>query len=419
MKAVILAAGKGSRLNPLTVTRPKHMLPIAGKPVLEHIVQGLRDADVREIGLVVHHIKEKIIGYFGDGSKWGVEITYIEQPKPEGTAAAVEVAADYVGDEPFLLVHGDVTVTGPILRELINIFERNSADAVVLGTEVPNPQEYGVLDVDGNPIGRLLGVIEKPRGRVRSRVINAGAFVFTPRIFEYVSRVGYSSRGERELTEALRMMASEREVLVYNAGSGWWFDVGRPWDLIDANKYFLSKIETKIKGEIHPGATILGPVVLEEGSVIMSGAVLVGPLYIGRGTRIEYNTVIGPYTSIGRDVVIGPLSYVVGSVILDNTRVSSHCSIFESIIGESVYLESGVKIPGYNIYGTTVKVLIKGRKIDSGREVLGAIIGDEVRIGANSSILPGITVMPRSIIDPGSAVREDVLGDGSGGDTSP
>lgn len=408
MKAIILAAGLGSRLNPLTQTRPKHLLPIAGKPLIGHIVTTLSEIGVKEIGVVVHHLKEKIIKYLGRGEEYGVKIEYIYQRELDGTAGAVEVAKDYVGNEVFMAVSGDVTVDKDVLRNFLRSFEKlGEIKGMVLGVHVDNPYEYGVLVVEK---GYLRSIVEKPRpGEVKGDLINAGIYLFKPIIFEYVNRVGKSPRGERELTEAVQLMANRGKVAVYDGGKGWWFDVGRPWDLIDANKVYLERISTDIRGDIRLAARVIGNVRMGEGSVLLPGSVVIGPTHIGSNVIVGYNTVIGPYSTIGDNIEIGPLSYISGSIIMENTYISSHCAIFESIIGENVYLESGVKIPSQNIYGGNVLVLIKGRKVDSGRSRLGAIIGDNVRIGANTSIAPGVTIMPNATIPPNSKVVEDVI----------
>jgi len=411
MKAVILAAGLGSRLNPLTQTRPKHLLPIAGEPLIGHIVSTLSEIDIRDIGVVVHHFREKIEEYLGNGERFGVSISYIYQSELDGTAGALEVAREFVGKDEFLVVSGDVTVNRGVLTGFIDYFgELNDVKGVILGVHVDDPHEYGVLLVEG---GRLKSIVEKPRkGEVLSDLINAGIYIFRPDIFNYINKVGRSPRGERELTEAIQLMANEKKVAVYDGGRGWWFDVGRPWDLIDANKVYLERVKTDIRGDIKLAARVIGNVRIGEGSVLLPGSVVVGPTYIGSRVIVGYNTVIGPYSTIGDDIEIGPLSYISGSIIMKNTYISSHCSIFESIIGENVYLESGVKIPSQNIYGGNIMVLIKGRKVDSGRSRLGAIIGDNVRIGANTSIAPGITIMPGATIPPNSKIVEDVVGGG-------
>lgn len=408
MKAIVLAAGLGSRLNPLTSTRPKHLLPIAGKPILLKVLEALYEAGIREVGLVVHYYEDKIRSMVGDGNFLGLKLTYIHQPELNGTAGALEAAKDYADNSDIVVIYGDVTVNGRILKTLIERFQSENVDAAVVGVKVKNPWEFGVFELDGRYLKR---VVEKPKKEeVRSNLINTGVYAFTPRVFEALDIIDISPRGEKELTDALQVLASNGRVLVVDCGGGWWFDIGRPWDLLDANKAELSRVEnTLIMSEVLPGVRVIGDVVVGKDTEIMPGAVLVGPSYIGSNVKIGYNTVIGPYASICDGVEVGPLSYVAGSIIMGGSQISSHCSVFESIIGEEVYIESGVKIPSVNIYGGNIKVLIKGRKIDSGRTRLGAIIGDRVKVGANASFAPGVVVMPSKTIPPNSYIAEDVV----------
>ena len=403
---LILAAGAGSRLNPLTVTRPKHLITIAGKSILERIIECVSKIGLNNIGIVVHYYAEKIKKRIGNGDRWGVKITYIYQPELNGTAGALEVAKDFVKDDDTLVIYGDVTIREKVLRNLIRAYEEKKPDAAILGVRVPNPEEFGVI-IEKN--GWLQDLIEKPKEKISSNIINAGVYIVTPKIMKIVEKIPYSPRGEKELTDALKELSKHGKVLVYDGGSGWWFDLGRPWDLLDANRKFLEEIKREINIKIPPNVCILGNVIIKENCQIMPGAVIVGPSYIGKNVKIGYNAVIGPYTSIGDNVEIGPLSYVESSIIMDNTKISSHCSIFESIIGENVYFESGVKVPAFNIYGGSIKVLIKGKKVDSGRIRLGAIIGDNVKVGANVSFAPGIVVMPCKTIEANKYVESDLL----------
>jgi len=407
MRALILAAGKGTRLNPLTVTRPKHLLPIAGKPLLARTLKVLSDVGLRDIGIVVHYYADKIKEIFKNGDEYGVNIEYIYQELLNGTGGAVEVAKDFLREDTCLIVYGDVTLDKTILEKFIEFFENEQPDALILGVRVSNPEEFGVLITKGN---MLVNILEKPKGiEVKSNLINAGVYLFKPKILEALKRIGYSSRGEKELTDALKILSREGKVLVFDGGSDWWYDIGRPWDLIDANKKFLNVLRTDIRSKSLSDVRIIGDVIIKENTKILPGSVIIGPTYIGSKVTIGYNSVIGPYTSIGDNVEIGPLCYIAGSIIMDNVNINSHCSVFESIIGEGVYLECGVKIPSVNIYGGEIKVWVKGKKVNCGRSRLGAIIGDKVKVGANASFAPGVVIAPNNTIPPNSHVKEDIV----------
>jgi len=405
MKAVILAAGKGTRLGPLTKNRPKPLIPLAGKPVIEHIIKSLIENNVKDIAIVVHYYKDKIIKYV-EGLHLNANINYIYQEELSGTGSALLVSEEFIKDEPFITIYGDVTLNRKILVNIIKYFEENPCDTLMVGVRVNDPSKYGVLILDKD---RLMKIIEKPKRDVGSNLINAGIYVFTPKIFDACRKIRLSERGELELTDAIMFLGKHGIVRVFDGGKNWWYDVGHPWDLLDANKYYLSLIKTDIVGKCSPNTLIYEPVVISKGSHIESGVVIFGPSYIGKNVEIGYNSVIGPYASICDGVKIGPLSFISGSIILNNTIISSHCSVFESVIGEKCYIESGVSIPSINIYGENIKVLIKNVEVDSGRKKLGALIGDNVTIGANTSIWPGIVIMPNKRIDPNTFINKPVI----------
>jgi len=411
MRVLILAAGKGTRLNPLTVTKPKHLLPIAGKPLLARTLKILADIGLKDIGIVVHYYAEKIMNIFKDGSEYGVKIKYIYQETLNGTGGAVEIAKEFLEGNECLVVYGDVTLDKAVLEDFIKFFEREQPDALILGVRVSNPKEFGVLITKGNT---LINILEKPKGiEVESNLINAGIYLFKPKVLDALKEIGYSDRGEKELTDALRVLSKKGKVLVFDGGSNWWYDIGRPWDLIDANKKFLEALKTDIKTKSLSDVRIIGDVVIEEDTEVLPGSVIIGPTYIGSNVKIGYNSVIGPHTSIGNNVKIGPLCYIAGSIIMDEVNINSHCSVFESIIGERVYLECGVKIPSVNIYGGEIRVWVKGKKVNCGRSRLGAIIGDRVKVGANASFAPGVVVAPNNTIPPNSYVGRDIVEIGS------
>jgi len=400
-----LAAGKGTRLGPLTKNRPKPLIPLAGKPVIEHIIRSLIKNNVDSIAIIVHYYMDKIKECI-DNLGINVNVNYIYQEKLNGTGSAALLAENFVGGEPFIAVYGDVTLNDKVLAKVFKYFEKNPCDALITGVRVDDPSKYGVLILEED---RLVKIVEKPKINVRSNLINAGIYIFTPKIFDACRRIAFSERGELELTDAIMLLNERGLVRVFNGGSGWWYDVGHPWDLLDANRYCLNQINTSIVGKCFPNTIIYEPVHIDEEACIESGVIIFGPSYIGRNVEIGYNSVIGPYASIGDNVRIGPLTYVSESIILDNTIISSHCAVVESVIGEGCYIESGVRIPSTNIYGENVKVLIKNILVDSGRKKLGALIGDNVTIGANTSIWPGTIIMPNKKIPPNSFINKPLI----------
>ena len=395
-KAVVLAAGKGTRLNPITLTRPKHLLPVAGKPVIEWILLSLKSAGIEEVGIVVHYHEEALKEFLSSKTDLQFKIRYIHQRELTGTATAVEVAEEFVGDDPFVVVNGDILFPPYTLKKLIK--ECDDVDAGLVGVRVEDPWKYGVLQLEN---GFLRGIVEKPRrGEEPSNLINAGIYFFRESVFRYIKRVNLSPRGERELTDALTMMARKCKVRIVEGDPEWWFDVGVAWTLLDANIFYFKEMYRSniLEGNIDKGAYIRGPVHIHEGSIIEGGTVIKGPVYIGSNVLIGRRCVIGPYTTICDGVTIGSMTYISRSIIMEDTEILNHCSIFESILGSHCSLESGVKLPALNIYGGTIKVLIKDKIVDSGRMYLGAILGDGVKVCANTAVPPGTIIQPRTIV---------------------
>ncbi|RLE60815.1 MAG: hypothetical protein DRN53_05870 [Thermoprotei archaeon] len=395
-KAVVLAAGKGTRLNPITLTRPKHMLPVAGKPVIEWILSSLKSVGIEEVGIVVHYHEKALREFLSSRTDLQLKIEYIHQRELTGTATAVEVAEKFTGGDPFIVVNGDVLFPPHTLKKLIE--ECDNINAGLVGVRVEEPWKYGVLQIEN---GLLRGIVEKPRrGQEPSNLINAGIYFFREDIFHYIRRVKPSPRGERELTDALTMMARKCKVKVVEGDPEWWFDVGVAWTLLDANVFYFNKMfkNTIIRGEVSEHAHIYGPVHVHRGSRVHHGAVIRGPAYVGEGVVIGRKSVVGPYVTLCKNVEIGELSFVSRSILMDGTRISNHCAVFSSILGSKCILEPGVKIPAFNIYGDTIKVILKGRLVDSGRRYLGAILGDRVKIHANIALEPGAIVQPEVVI---------------------
>lgn len=231
MKAVVLAAGRGTRMGPLTQNRPKVMLPIANKPVLSHVILSARDAGIKEFVLVVGYRGEIIEQYFGDGSEFGVSIEYAFQERQSGTADAVSKAEKFV-DDRFLVLNGDVIVSPQHIKKLV----RQSGEAVLTAIQVENPSDFGVLEVSD---GRVLRIIEKPQNPP-TNLANTGIYVFSLKIFDAIKRTKLSARKEYEITDSLQLLIDEGADVGYLTLSGNWLDIGKPWELLDANEYFLS-----------------------------------------------------------------------------------------------------------------------------------------------------------------------------------
>jgi len=407
MKAVVLAAGLGKRLRPLTFTKPKFLLPVAGKPALDHILTSLKNLGISEIALIVGFGKEQIIERYGDGSKLDLKLHYIEQKKLLGTADAVGKAEDFIGDERFMAVNGDTLVDLESMKNLLERYEQVKDDknfGGVMGTiEVDQPEQFGVVFIRD---GKVVKIVEKAK-RAESRTANAGIYIFDPSIFDAIRKTPKSVRGEYELTTSMQIMINEGKN-IYVSPIKLWADIGRPWDLLVANEYFLQNIKNEIYGKIEVGAHIQGKVYIGEGTVVRSGSYIIGPTYIGRNCDIGPNCFIRPCTSIGDNVRIGNAVEIKNSIIMDNTHVGHLSYVGDSVIGSNCNLGAGTTIANLRLDERPIKMKIEGRVVSSGRRKLGTIIADNVKTGINCTINVGVKIGPNSAVGPGTYVYEDV-----------
>lgn len=407
MKAVVLAAGLGTRMRPLTFTKPKFLLPVAGKPALDHVLLLLRNADIDEIAMVVGYGREQIVKRYGDGSRLGVKLRYFYQKKLLGTANAVSLAEDFVGGDRFLVMNGDTLVDQESLNTLLKRFEEVGSGKKfggIMGTiEVEKPEQFGIVFLKG---GKVSEIVEKPK-RIKSRLANAGIYIFDPTIFEAIKRTKKSKRGEYELTMSMKILINSGRT-IYTSPLNLWADIGRPWDLLVANEYFSREQRGEIRGKVEVGAHIEGNVYVGEDSCIRSGSYILGPTYIGKNCDIGPNCFIRPCTSIGDDVRIGNAVEVKNSIIMDHTNIGHLSYVGDSVIGSSCNLGAGTTIANLRLDEKPIKMEVGGKVISSGRRKLGTIIADNVRTGINCTINVGVKIGPDSAVGPGAVVYEDV-----------
>lgn len=396
MKAVILAAGQGTRMGPLTQNRPKVMLPIANRPLLSHVILSARDAGIKEFVLVVGYRAETVKEYFGEGSEMDVSIEYALQKRQLGTADAVRAAQELVEDR-FLVLNGDIIVSPQHIKNLIE----HKSDVVISAMHVDNPSDFGVLEISD---GKVLRIIEKPQ-KPATDLANAGIYVFSQAIFDAIRRTKLSVREEYEITDSLQLLMDEGADVGYLTLSENWLDIGRPWDLLDANEYFLSCFKPEIKGEVEPFATLKGSVSVGEGTRIRNGSYIEGPVIIGKNCDIGPNCYIRPSTSIGDNVRIGNAVEIKNSIVMRGTHIGHLSYVGDSIIGERCNFGAGTKVANLRHDGRTIRVRLKGKLIDSGRKKLGTIMGDDVHTGINSMINVGAVVENRANISPGEFVK--------------
>jgi len=409
MKAVIIAAGKGTRLNPITATKPKPMLPIGGKPLLEHSILSLKEEGITEILIIVGYREDIIKGYFEDGlNKFNVKINYISQLEHLGTAHAVGFAKEFVGEENFLLMYGDLLVDPKVYKEIIINFEKGQSEGLISLFEVNHPQEYGIVSLDSD--GYVEKITEKPSLDLNlGNLANAGIFVFNPQIFEAIEKTKLSVRNEYEFTDSMWILINELKGKIkgYVIKDFFWSDIGLPWHLLDANKFLLNNIKRKILGKVEENVQIVGNVIIGKNTLIRSGSYIVGPCYIGENSLIGPNAFIRPFTSIGNDCHVG-MSEIKNSLIFSNTSIPHFNYVGDSIICENVNLGAGTKISNLRFDNNNIKMKINEKLIDSGRRKLGAIIGPNSQTGINSSVMCGKKIGEGSVIGAHTMVNEDI-----------
>ncbi len=336
MKGVILHGGHGTRLRPLTHTGPKQLIPVANKPISQYVLEDVRDAGIEEIAIILGDLyPEKVREYYGDGSDFGVKITYIPQGEPRGIAQAVGLVKDFVGDDSFVVYLGDNILRGGIAR-FVEKFSNGDYDSMILLTEVKEPQRFGVAEFDGN--GKLKRLVEKPKIPPSNYALT-GIYFFTPVIFEMIAQLKPSWRGEYEITDAIQMLIERGYNVGYDFVTGWWKDTGTPEDILEANRLVLDEIEPEIKGVVEDDTCVQGRVFVDEGSVIKKGALVRGPCAIGKNTVIESGVYIGPYTSVGNNVTI-KRGEIEGCVIMDDCVIDVNERIVDSLIGPHSYIST-------------------------------------------------------------------------------
>jgi bifunctional UDP-N-acetylglucosamine pyrophosphorylase/glucosamine-1-phosphate N-acetyltransferase len=409
MKAVILAAGEGKRLRPITSTRPKTMIPLAGKPYLAHTILGLREAGIKHILLVVGYKEKLIKDYFKDYKRvFDINIEYITQKEYLGTAHAAGHAKDFVNDDPFLLMYGDILVDSTVFKDIIKKFKETKTDGLLSLTKVDNPENFGIISLDSNSF--VEKIIEKPAPELNlGNLVNAGIYIFDSMIFDGIEKTKKSIRDEFEITDSMELLINKLSKRIYGfiIKDRFWSDIGLPWQVLEANAYLLNNIKPDILGNVEKNVILSGNIHIEKNTEVRAGTYIQGPCYIGEDCIIGPNAFIRPYTSIGNNCHIG-ISEVKNSLIFSNTDVPHFNYVGDSIICENVNLGAGTKLSNLRFDNKSIKMNINGRLIDSGRRKLGAVIGANSQTGINASIMCGKKIGESSIIGAHTLVNEDV-----------
>jgi bifunctional UDP-N-acetylglucosamine pyrophosphorylase/glucosamine-1-phosphate N-acetyltransferase len=392
MQAVILAAGEGTRMRPLTANTPKPMLPVGDRPLVAHTADTAIEAGAEELIFVVGYEADAVRDYFGTAYR-DVPVEFAVQTEQLGTADAVKSAREHL-DGPFAVLNGDNLYDTDSLSELF------AATPSIAAYRVDDPTNYGVLSTEGD---QVTAIVEKPDDPP-TELANAGAYTFPAEAGEWLD-VPMSDRGEHEITDVVARTIEERSVTAVEVDR--WLDVGRPWELLAANEWKLSEQTRQIEGEVRGDADLRGAVVVESGAVIEPGVVIEGPAMIRSGATVGPNAYVRGATVLGPDTHVGHGVEVKNSVVMADSNVPHVSYVGDSVLGEDVNLGAGTQVANLRHDDEPIRVTVKGEKVSTGRRKFGIVAGDGVRTGINTSLNPGVVLSEGATTLPGKTVSRD------------
>jgi len=366
-QAVILAAGEGQRLKPFTRYKPKVMIPIANRPILQYVVEALEKNGIHDIVIVVGYRREQIYDFFGAGDRFGVKIDYVVQEQQVGTAHALKQAADKVAGD-FLVIAGDNIVDTAIIGGLLKV----EAPCMVI-KEQENVSKYGVVVLED---GMVRQVLEKP-ARAPTNLVNTGIYRLNREVFDYIGE-------ETRLTAVLQRMVNEGRGIGACKTEDVWLDVVYPWDILNLNSLALQNIPPSMAGRVEENVVIKGPVSIGKGSVIRANTYIVGPVAIGSGCDVGPSVCVFPGTSVGNNVSIFPFSELRNSVIADGVQLGSGSAIHDSVIDKNCVIGGR-----FTAVSGPAEVKVEG---EHHKVTVGAMLGEACRIDENVTVRPGVMV---------------------------
>lgn len=387
-----MAAGVSSRFWPLN-SRHKSLFKIMGRPLLSFSIQNLKTAGIKEVIIVQganRDVEAELRKYFLSP---GVKIKYVVQKTPRGTGHALKAAQQYL-KEKFLVLYGDDFYGSDDLKKCLSKFPS------LLVKEVRNPEQFGVIIKEKNYIK---GIIEKPE-KPPSNLVNAGGYHLPRTILaEHITK---SSRGEYEITDYVKKLAQKTKVYFFKAKE--WFPLSFDWDLLSISEFLLKNIKAKVEGKVEKNCHIRGQVFVGKGTIVKSGAYIEGPVYIGENCQIGPNCFLRPFTLIEKECRVGQGVEIKNSIVSQGCKIAHLSYLGDSVLGENCNLGGGTIVANLRIDGQNVKSMVRGKLVDTGRRKLGAVLGNRVKVGVNSSLMPGVLVGQEAVIGPHSFVRENI-----------
>jgi bifunctional UDP-N-acetylglucosamine pyrophosphorylase/glucosamine-1-phosphate N-acetyltransferase len=391
MQTVVLAAGEGTRMRPLTDRRPKPTLPVGDRALVEHVVDAAAAAGASRFVVVV--------GYAGEAVRTALDdrpnVEFVRQGSQRGTADAVRAAREALDDAPFAVLNGDVLYDEPSLARLYD------AGPGVGAARVDHPAQYGVLTTDDD--GRVRGVTEKPADPA-SNLVNAGAYVFPAAAREWLD-VAESDRGEYELTDVLARACEAGDLRAVTVER--WLDVGRPWELLAANEWKLGDLERRLDGDVHPDAALRGLVVVEAGATVDAGVVIEGPALVRSGASVGPNAYLRGATLVGEGATVGHAVEIKNSVLMAGATVGHLSYVGDSVLGRDVNFGAGTTVANLRHDDDPVVVRVKGEPTSTGRRKFGVVCGDGVKTGIDTALNAGVVLGTGAGTSPGETVTRD------------
>jgi len=405
LQTVILAGGTGKRVFPLAVNKPKPMFKILGKPLIQHVIETLKKAGLKDFIVVIGHNGEQIREYLADGSKLGVNIDYTVQKEALGMANALETAKDLVEDN-FFVVNADDIFESSLIKEMTKQFKEGSADIVLSCKPVEETWKFGIIRVEDE---KVIDFVEKPPiGQEPSNLAVVGVYMMPKRIFDYYKKIPVS---DHQYEDTIQKFIQDKNVVRAVSYDGFFAGYKYPWDLFTINKYLM---DTRIKKqtikddvEISERTQVEGNVWIRRGTRILEGACIRGPCYIGENSFIGNNSLVWNYSSIGNNCVVGFSTEIKHSLIGDDCWFHVDY-IGDSIISDNCLFGAGTITANFRFDEKNVKVRIEGKKVDSGTDKLGAIVGDNCKTGINACLSPGVKIGPHSIVGPNVNLQNDL-----------
>jgi len=395
MQAVLLVAGEGTRMRPLTASLPKPMLPVADRPLVAHTADAVVSAGIDELVLVVGYEADAVREYFGDEYR-GVPVEYAVQAEQLGTAHAVECAREHL-EGSFVVLNGDDLYDEESVAALVSA----GRDGPVVGTyRVEDPTSYGVFELDDGVVSR---VVEKPADPP-TNLVNVGAYVFPAAARDWLD-VPLSERGEHEITDVLARVIDRRSVATVELDR--WLGCGRPWELLAANEWKLAELDRRVAGEVHPDAELRGTVVVEDGATVDAGVVVEGPVLVADGAELGPNSYVRGATLLGPGTHVGNGVEIKNSVVMRGANVPHLSYVGDSLLGTDVNLGAGTQVANLRHDDAPVSMTVKGERVSTGRRKFGVVAGPGAKTGVNTSINPGVVLSPGATTTPGESVTRD------------